>query len=161
MSSETTPATEETWNLQIKPGTILWKGKKGSGPTVKELSSKLKIIDWDNPLADEYIIDITSQILRNCSSKLIPTLLSAVSCHFHRHPDTKDIDIHLLQSLPSNHHNNVCGVVFKKGDLAWVCRTCGKDQTCVQCDKCFRNSDHQGHEVFFHRSSGNGGCCDW
>ena len=46
------------------------------------------------------------------------------------------------------------------GDLCWTCRTCGKDQTCVLCDQCFQDSDHQGHEVFFHTSTGEGGCCD-
>ena len=133
------PTEEETWTLQLnsnktgKTNTILWKGKKGTGPSIKELSTKLKLfIDWDSPCAEELLTDITSQILRNCPSKLIPTLLSALSCHFYRNPSTKEIDIHLLQSLPSNtQHNNVCGVVFKKGDLAWVCRTCGKDQVVI------------------------------
>lgn len=26
-------------------------------------------------------------------------------------------------------------------------RTCQVDPTCVQCDTCFKNSDHTGHEV--------------
>jgi hypothetical protein len=31
----------------------------------------------------------------------------------------------------------------------------------VLCDKCFRRSDHEGHEVYFYRSTGGGsGCCD-
>jgi hypothetical protein len=29
----------------------------------------------------------------------------------------------------------------------------------VQCQACFQNSNHEGHEVFFHRT-GVGGCCD-
>lgn len=33
------------------------------------------------------------------------------------------------------------------------------DATCVICDECFRHSDHEGHEVYFHRTS-PGGCCD-
>ena len=49
--------------------------------------------------------------------------------------------------------------MFKPGDIAWNCRTCQSDPTCVQCDPCFRRSDHEGHEVFFHRTS-PGGCCD-
>lgn len=52
-----------------------------------------------------------------------------------------------------------CGYVFKRGDIAWNCRTCQTDATCVICDSCFRHSDHQGHEVYFHRTS-PGGCCD-
>ena len=43
----------------------------------------------------------------------------------------------------------------------WTCRQCAKDSTCVQCDACFRNSNHEGHEVYFHRAAAtSGGCCD-
>ena len=52
-----------------------------------------------------------------------------------------------------------CGYVFKRGDIAWNCRTCQTDSTCVICDTCFRHSDHEGHEVYFHRTT-PGGCCD-
>ena len=52
-----------------------------------------------------------------------------------------------------------CGYVFKRGDIAWNCRTCQTDSTCVICDNCFRQSKHDGHEVFFHRTT-PGGCCD-
>ncbi|KAL7473331.1 hypothetical protein ACHAXS_013787 [Conticribra weissflogii] len=52
-----------------------------------------------------------------------------------------------------------CGYVFRRGDIAWNCRTCQTDATCVLCDRCFRESDHEGHEVFFHRTT-PGGCCD-
>ena len=52
-----------------------------------------------------------------------------------------------------------CGYVFKRGDIAWNCRTCQTDATCVICDSCFRNSNHATHEVYFHRTT-PGGCCD-
>eukprot|EP00804_Cyclotella_cryptica_P008773 CCRYP_015624-RA/>CCRYP_015624-RA protein AED:0.01 eAED:0.01 QI:221/1/1/1/0.6/0.66/6/2355/3495 len=52
-----------------------------------------------------------------------------------------------------------CGYVFRRNDIAWNCRTCQTDATCVLCDACFRNSNHEGHEVFFHRTT-PGGCCD-
>ncbi|KAL7520416.1 hypothetical protein ACHAWX_006661 [Stephanocyclus meneghinianus] len=52
-----------------------------------------------------------------------------------------------------------CGYVFRRNDIAWNCRTCQTDSTCVLCDACFRNSNHEGHEVFFHRTT-PGGCCD-
>lgn len=52
-----------------------------------------------------------------------------------------------------------CGYVFKRGDIAWNCRTCQADSTCVICDSCFRYSNHDGHEVYFHRTT-PGGCCD-
>lgn len=52
-----------------------------------------------------------------------------------------------------------CGYVFKNNDITWKCRTCQTDDTCVLCQDCFSNSDHEGHEVFFHRTRA-GGCCD-
>ena len=52
-----------------------------------------------------------------------------------------------------------CGYVFKRGDIAWNCRTCQTDPTCVICDTCFHSSNHEGHEVYFHRTT-PGGCCD-
>eukprot|EP00957_Ditylum_brightwellii_P207238 15352102-Ditylum_brightwellii.AAC.1 len=39
-----------------------------------------------------------------------------------------------------------CGYVFRRGDIAWNCRTCQTDSTCVLCDRCFHESDHEGHE---------------
>ena len=52
-----------------------------------------------------------------------------------------------------------CGYVFRSGDIAWNCRTCQYDNTCVLCDTCFQQSDHEGHDVTFHKTS-PGGCCD-
>jgi hypothetical protein len=147
---------DEDWTLKLLNGEQLWKGKLSSSPSIKEFSLKLKSIPNDV----ENIAYLSAQITRSCPSKYIPVLLSALSCHFWRN-DHGEIDVNKLLSLPSSGKKPVCGMVFKKGDLAWNCRTCGKDPTCVQCDPCFRKSDHKGHEVFFHRSSGNGGCCDW
>lgn len=73
----------------------------------------------------------------------------------------------LLQEAEAQHDKTTagafrprpCGYVFKRGDIAWNCRTCQTDSTCVICDNCFRHSDHVGHEVFFHRTT-PGGCCD-
>jgi ATP-dependent Clp protease adapter protein ClpS len=53
----------------------------------------------------------------------------------------------------------MCGYVFKTGDMAWNCMTCGEDDTCVQCMDCYSNANHTGHDVRFHRA-GPGGCCD-
>ena len=60
-----------------------------------------------------------------------------------------------LRSLPTS----TCGYIFKNGDIAWCCRTCQTDDTCVLCEPCFSASDHEGHEVLFHRTRA-GGCCD-
>ena len=66
------------------------------------------------------------------------------------------------QNQHHHHHGGTgerCGYVFRRGDIAWNCRTCQTDATCVLCESCFRESDHEGHEVFFHRTT-PGGCCD-
>jgi hypothetical protein len=65
----------------------------------------------------------------------------------------------LTASGRKKHRPRPCGYVFKRGDIAWNCRTCQTDATCVICDDCFRHSDHEGHEVYFHRTT-PGGCCD-
>lgn len=39
-------------------------------------------------------------------------------------------------------------------------RECGLDDSCVLCAKCFKASDHQGHEVSFSMHTGGCGCCD-
>ena len=36
-------------------------------------------------------------------------------------------------------NQRACGHVFAAGDIAWNCRTCQKDNTCVLCDACFRS----------------------
>lgn len=76
-------------------------------------------------------------------------------------PTTTDTTVSLLASLlkPSVESRRPCGYVFKRGDIAWNCRQCQTDATCVICDNCFANSNHDGHEVYFHRTT-PGGCCD-
>ena len=54
----------------------------------------------------------------------------------------------------------VCGHVFKKGEVVYRCRTCGMDDTCVLCAPCFNGSNHDGHQIFFSVSSGNGTALD-
>ena len=70
--------------------------------------------------------------------------------------NTKGLD---HKAVPCCYEGGPCGYVFRRGDIAWNCRTCQTDATCVLCDNCYRESDHVGHEVFFHRTT-PGGCCD-
>ncbi|KAG2173607.1 hypothetical protein INT43_005025 [Umbelopsis isabellina] len=53
-----------------------------------------------------------------------------------------------------------CGHVFQKGETVYRCRTCGLDDTCVFCSRCFHSTNHEGHDVSFSVSPGSGGCCD-
>ena len=49
--------------------------------------------------------------------------------------------------------------LIMQGELAYNCRNCQADGTCVLCEKCFRESNHEGHDFSFHLA-GPGGCCD-
>ena len=72
-----------------------------------------------------------------------------------------DVDGELRRLLEtSGGDGQVCGRVFQRGDVVWTCSRCGKDGTCVQCDACFRASDHRGHDARFHLKGGGAGCCD-
>jgi len=53
-----------------------------------------------------------------------------------------------------------CGHIFKNGDATYHCKTCTSDETCVLCTRCFEGSDHEGHVIVQHISSGTSGCCD-
>ena len=53
----------------------------------------------------------------------------------------------------------VCGRVFEDGDLAYTCLDCRTDGTCVLCEECFTNGNHEGHRVRYHQTSA-GGICD-
>lgn len=64
-----------------------------------------------------------------------------------------------LQDLVRDLPKKMCAYEFKPGDIAWNCKSCQVDDTCVLCNECFINSQHEGHEVFFYYTH-NGGCCD-
>lgn len=61
----------------------------------------------------------------------------------------------MIKALPLSFH------VFRFTFMYFpiINRTCQTDPTCVQCDACYRKSNHEGHEVYFHHAS-PGGCCD-
>ena len=140
---------------------VIWTGPKESFPSMQLLSDLL-----NQDISDEALEDIAAQITKKAPVQAIPGLLSCLVCNYWRSNKLRtrngnpQIDVRMLQVLADSAQRSVCGIVFKKGDLVWTCRQCAKDPTCVQCDKCFRRSDHQGHEVYFHRASGNSGCCD-
>lgn len=64
-----------------------------------------------------------------------------------------------LARLPNGSEARLCGRVFSDGEIAYNCNTCGADPTCVMCMPCFNASNHEGHDVSFHRTAA-GGCCD-
>ncbi|KAL3478110.1 hypothetical protein BJX99DRAFT_225042 [Aspergillus californicus] len=53
-----------------------------------------------------------------------------------------------------------CGHIFRTGEATYRCTTCGIDDTCVLCSRCFEASDHSTHQYQIYLSPGNSGCCD-
>ncbi|KOS20136.1 E3 ubiquitin-protein ligase ubr1 [Escovopsis weberi] len=53
-----------------------------------------------------------------------------------------------------------CGHIFKPGEASYMCRTCGTDDTCCLCSRCYEATDHTDHHVRISISVGNSGCCD-
>lgn len=149
----------------VKKRNEVWQGSTVAFPNSQLLS---KILDEDTP--NDIISDVAVQFIKKAPLQALPNLLTCLACNYWRAPDVnigspkstgrKAIDVKMLQGIAESAQRSVCGVVFKKGDIVWTCRTCAKDPTSVQCDKCFRKSNHQDHEVFFHRAGGDSGCCD-
>ncbi|KAG7380166.1 E3 ubiquitin-protein ligase ubr2 [Phytophthora pseudosyringae] len=68
-------------------------------------------------------------------------------------------DAFLERFKPKSSTQVLCGYLFQRNDIVFNCKTCQSDETCVLCLKCFQNGNHEGHDVFFHRTS-PGGVCD-
>ncbi|EPX73937.1 N-end-recognizing protein [Schizosaccharomyces octosporus yFS286] len=56
--------------------------------------------------------------------------------------------------------SEVCGHVFRDGEVIYRCKTCGADSTCVLCAPCFRSTNHEGHETHVSISTSFSGVCD-
>lgn len=67
--------------------------------------------------------------------------------------------VETLEALCRSVPRRVCQHPFKRNDIVWVCRTCQADETCVLCHACFKQSNHEGHDVAFYHAQA-GGCCD-
>ena len=39
-----------------------------------------------------------------------------------------------------------CSVSWNKNELAYKCKDCQTDNSCVVCVDCFKNADHKGHD---------------
>ena len=133
----------------VLDGNPIWSGASGTAPTAEVLKH---LLQQRGVLSEQQLQKWTVQILRHAPARSVSSLLSVLSTAFWLDGD--------LFSLTEARPRRVCGKVFKKGDVVWTCRVCAKDQTCVQCNTCFENSNHVGHDVYFHRAGGNGGCCD-
>jgi hypothetical protein len=172
-STSSSASVPSTWSLKNLRGEVLWTGDVKSGaPKAAQLLSIVNnsYLSSDGSAKgieeDKLVSYLAAQIVQLAPLKAIPILLSLLSCVHNpkndsSNPQQETIDASYLSKSGSGTQTKlICGAMFKKGDLVWTCQTCGKDPTCVQCDACFRAADHAGHEVYFHRSMGAGGCCD-
>jgi len=64
----------------------------------------------------------------------------------------------LLARLPRTERKRVCGAIFSADEVAYSCRNCQLDTTCVMCKDCFTHSDHAGHDVYFQRTTAGSSC---
>lgn len=149
------PRSLDNSSPDINSSVIWCSSPTSSQPNAKELS----ILLANGTVEPGDITNLAAQIVRNAPVSTIATLLDKVACNYWRN-EYDLIDVRMLENLPNANRRTVCGNVFKKGEIVWTCRTCAKDPTCVQCDSCYKGSDHTDHEVYFHRASGRGGCCD-
>ena len=150
------------WSLSIEqaaggaPPQELWRGAKGTAPSGTDVTWR-RLGAVRESISPRQLSALAAQVVARAPAAAVPDLLARLACScspaLSKQPDA-------LGSLPDARKRTVCGVVFKKGEIVWTCRSCAKDNTCVQCDACFRRSAHVGHEVYFHRSTGRGGCCD-
>jgi hypothetical protein len=63
------------------------------------------------------------------------------------------------QIKDKNGRSGVCGASLNPGEPAYYCLTCSNDDpSCVICRNCFKNSNHDGHEIRIANSGG--GLCD-
>lgn len=145
-----------SWELKDENGNILWSCGQKKYPSSNALQ---RILQQRESVTKEFISSIAIQSLINSPTKSLPGILSALVCSYWRN-SSGDIDVSMLYQIPNSSKRVMCGKPIKKGDILWNCRQCGHDLTCVQCDACFKLSDHTNHDVYFHRSNEGGGCCD-
>jgi len=86
----------------------------------------------------------------------ITSLTSLITNQLHA---TTEEALECLAQVGSAIPRRVCQFPFKRNDIVWVCRTCQADETCVLCHACYKQSNHEGHDVAFYHAQA-GGCCD-
>ncbi|GLD91554.1 hypothetical protein PINS_up000087 [Pythium insidiosum] len=64
----------------------------------------------------------------------------------------------ILTRLTASTRRRICGVIFAADEIAYSCRDCQVDSTCVICKDCFMHGDHTGHDVYFQRTTAGSSC---
>lgn len=110
-----------------------------------------------NPVPLEHVGDFLDAILLAHADRLMIPATTALQNDGHLPPVTRDAFLERFK--PKSSTQVLCGYLFQRNDIVFNCKTCQSDETCVLCLKCFQNGNHEGHDVFFHRTS-PGGVCD-
>jgi hypothetical protein len=141
-----------SWKIVLPTGVTLWESSLENAPSLQFVRENVVDVFFGPKSAlsavekDDLLKHLTGEIMRNCPPKFTGIMLSNLVCCF-----WLDGGVRQLYALKSLNANAVCGTVFKVGEVVWTCRQCAKDATCVQCNACFKASNHEGHEVYFHR----------
>ena len=141
-----------SWKITLPSGKVLYTSNVENAPSlnfirehiVEEFFSAKSTLSLQDK--QDLLVHLSSEVIRNAPVKFTGFLLSNLVCCFWLNGGVRQ-----LMSLKSLNEQAICGAVFKVGEVVWTCRQCAKDATCVQCNACYKASNHEGHEVFFHR----------
>ena len=98
--------------------------------------------------------------IEEAESKLLHDLTAVVTGDPRQDPPPPpSVTFERITAIGSLSPRQVCQHHFRKNDIVWVCKTCQSDETCVLCNACFNDSNHEGHDVIFYHAMA-GGCCD-
>ena len=67
---------------------------------------------------------------------------------------------HVVKFIETSQTNKkfVCAKIIKRGDTVFCCKDCFLHPTCIICEECFENGEHEGHRISM--SKDLDGCCD-
>nr|CCA16021.1 conserved hypothetical protein [Albugo laibachii Nc14] len=94
--------------------------------------------------------DDASPIQFLCDTLLVAQCLAPKETHLHAHQ--------IIDKMERSTRKRICGEVFGADEIAYSCRDCQVDPTCVICNDCFLRSDHTGHTVHFQRTAAGSSC---
>uniref|UniRef100_A0A1I7TK99 E3 ubiquitin-protein ligase n=1 Tax=Caenorhabditis tropicalis TaxID=1561998 RepID=A0A1I7TK99_9PELO len=104
---------------------------------------------WDNSLVNERLLGAQGEIL-------FSPIVSAFSLTTNNGSTLEKMNE--IAGVDPAKRGQICGHVFKNGELTYTCLDCATDGTCVMCLSCFEVSIHKSHKYRMHSSSGSGYC---
>ncbi|CAI2303389.1 unnamed protein product [Caenorhabditis sp. 36 PRJEB53466] len=116
-------------------------------PKVFEINGEMP---WDNSGVNEKMLGRPGELL-------LAPLVSAFCLDVRNTENTLE-GMNEIAGVDPAKGGQICGHVFKNGELTYTCLDCATDGTCVMCLKCFEVSIHKGHKYRMHSSTGSGYC---